>query len=63
MVKVRSMAALAPARLHGDQVMFDAPQYGVAPGQAAVAYVDNRLVAGGTIAATMPARLPHAQLA
>jgi len=53
MVKVRSMAPLAPARLVGDVVKFDAPQYGVAPGQAAVAYVGDRLVAGGTIAATM----------
>ncbi|WP_353199631.1 tRNA 2-thiouridine(34) synthase MnmA [Sandarakinorhabdus sp.] len=55
MVKVRSMAPLAPARLVGDVVQFDASQYGVAPGQAAVAYVGDRLVAGGTIAATMGA--------
>ncbi|MFZ4381341.1 MAG: tRNA 2-thiouridine(34) synthase MnmA [Sandarakinorhabdus sp.] len=55
MVKVRSMAPLAPARLVGDVVQFDAPQYGVAPGQAAVAYVGDRLVAGGTIVATFAA--------
>ncbi|WP_439546321.1 tRNA 2-thiouridine(34) synthase MnmA [Sandarakinorhabdus sp.] len=55
LVKVRSMAPLAPARLAGDVITFDAPQYGVAPGQAAVAYVGERLVAGGTIAATVAA--------
>jgi tRNA-specific 2-thiouridylase len=54
MVKVRSMAPLAAARLDGDRLLFDAPQYGVAPGQAAVAYVGDRLVAGGTIAVTFP---------
>lgn len=63
MVKVRSMAALAPARLHGDGVIFDTPQFGVAPGQAAVAYVENRLVCGGTIAKTVPAWASHPQLA
>jgi tRNA-specific 2-thiouridylase len=57
-VKVRSMAPLAPARLVGEALHFDVPQYGVAPGQAAVAYVGDRLVAGGTIAATMPALQP-----
>jgi tRNA-specific 2-thiouridylase len=55
MVKVRSMAPLAAARLDGDLMWFDEPQYGVAPGQAAVAYVGNRLVAGATMAATIPA--------
>jgi tRNA-specific 2-thiouridylase len=52
MVKVRSMAPLAPARLEGDWLVFDTPQYGVAPGQAAVAYVGNRLVLGGTMVET-----------
>lgn len=61
MVKVRSMATPAAARLHGDRLIFDAPQFGVAPGQAAVAYAGSRLVAGGTIAATMPARAPAVQ--
>jgi tRNA-specific 2-thiouridylase len=55
MVKVRSMAPLAAARLHGDLLMFDQPQFGVAPGQAAVAYAGNRLVAGATMASTIPA--------
>ena len=52
LVKVRSMAPLAAARLAGDQLWFEEPQYGVAPGQAAVAYVGNRLVAGATMAIT-----------
>ena len=56
MVKVRSMAPLAAARMQGDHLWFDEPQHGVAPGQAAVAYVGDRLVAGGTMAATVPAQ-------
>ena len=53
MVKVRSMAPLAPARFDGDFIRFAQPQFGVAPGQAAVAYVGDRLVAGGTIMETV----------
>jgi len=52
MVKLRSMAPLAAARLDGDLLTFDEPQYGVAPGQAAVAYIGDRLVAGGTMVET-----------
>ncbi|MBU6166211.1 MAG: tRNA 2-thiouridine(34) synthase MnmA [Alphaproteobacteria bacterium] len=63
MVKVRSMAPLAPARLDGDWLLFDTPQYGVAPGQAAVAYVGNRLVAGGTMVETRRAVAGPALLA
>jgi tRNA-uridine 2-sulfurtransferase len=55
LVKVRSMAPLATARLTGATVSFDEPQFGVAPGQAAVAYVGSRLVAGATIAETIRA--------
>ncbi len=51
-VKVRSMAAPAAARWQGSRIVFDVPQYGVAPGQAAVAYAGSRIVGGGTIAAT-----------
>ncbi len=61
MVKVRSMAPLAAARLDGETLWFDEPQFGVAPGQAAVAYIGDRLVAGATMAATIaaePALLP-----
>ncbi|ONF96113.1 tRNA 2-thiouridine(34) synthase MnmA [Sphingomonas jeddahensis] len=55
--KVRSMAKPVPARLHGDQLVFDAPEYGVAPGQAAVLYDGDRVLGGGWIAATEGAAL------
>ena len=51
-VKVRSLAALAPAVWDGDRLCFDQPQFGVAPGQAAVAYRGSRVLGGATIAAT-----------
>jgi tRNA-uridine 2-sulfurtransferase len=51
-IKVRSLAALAPAVWQADSIDFAAPLLGVAPGQAAVAYNDSRVVGGGTIAAT-----------
>jgi tRNA-specific 2-thiouridylase len=51
-VKVRSMAKPVPARLIGDRVVFDAPEYGVAPGQAAVLYAGERVLGGGWIAET-----------
>jgi len=50
--KVRSMARPVPARLEGDRLVFDAPEYGVAPGQAAVLYHGTRVLGGGWIAAT-----------
>ncbi|MFK3888919.1 tRNA 2-thiouridine(34) synthase MnmA [Sphingomonas sp. NPDC079357] len=53
--KVRSMAKPVPARMTGDQLVFDAPEYGVAPGQAAVLYAGDRVLGGGWIAATEPA--------
>ena len=53
--KVRSMAKPVPARLSGDQVVFDAPEYGVAPGQAAVLYAGDRVLGGGWIAETKAA--------
>src|SRR3546814_4744011 len=34
--KVRSLAKPVPARIEGDDLMFDTPEYGVAPGQAAL---------------------------
>ena len=48
-VKVRSLARPVPARFDGD-----APEYGVAPGQAAVLYAGERVLGGGWIAATEP---------
>lgn len=53
--KVRSMAKPVPARLDGDRLRFAAPEYGVAPGQAAVLYAGERVLGGGWIAATEPA--------
>jgi tRNA-uridine 2-sulfurtransferase len=48
-VKVRSTARPAPARLEGEWVRFAAPEYGVAPGQAAVLYAGTRVIGGGWI--------------
>ena len=50
--KVRSMAKPVPARMLGDRLVFDAPEYGVAPGQAAVLYDGHRVLGGGWIAET-----------
>lgn len=55
--KVRSMARPAPARLDGDTVRFTAPEYGVAPGQAAVLYQGTRVLGGGWIRETVAAEL------
>ena len=55
--KVRSMAKPVPARLHDDQLLFDAPEYGVAPGQAAVLYAGERVLGGGVITQTRSALL------
>jgi tRNA-specific 2-thiouridylase len=55
--KVRSLARPAPARLEGDRVMFETPEYGVAPGQAAVLYAGTRVLGGGWIEETTPAEL------
>lgn len=58
--KVRSMARPAPARLQDGQLMFDQPEFGVAPGQAAVLYDGERVLGGGWIAQTQSADLPAA---
>lgn len=50
--KVRSMAKPVPARMVGERLVFDAPEYGVAPGQAAVLYDGDRVLGGGWIAET-----------
>jgi tRNA-specific 2-thiouridylase len=52
--KVRSMARPAPARLLGSTLHFAEPEFGVAPGQAAVLYDGNRVLGGGWIEATEP---------
>ncbi|UIJ46010.1 tRNA 2-thiouridine(34) synthase MnmA [Sphingomonas cannabina] len=58
--KVRSLAKPVPARLVGDRVVFAAPEYGVAPGQAAVLYAGDRVLGGGWIAETERAELAAA---
>jgi tRNA-specific 2-thiouridylase len=40
----------------GDRLVFDQPEYGVAPGQAAVLYAGERVLGGGWIAETEAAR-------
>jgi tRNA-specific 2-thiouridylase len=55
-VKVRSLAAAVPAARDGDWIRFSQAEYGVAPGQAAVVYDGTRLLGGGWIAETSPAR-------
>ncbi len=55
LAKVRSMARPTPAVVDGDWLRFAAPEYGVAPGQAAVLYdpeCPSRVLGGGWIAAT-----------
>ena len=54
-VKVRSLAPAVGATREGDWVSFTKPEYGVAPGQAAVAYDGARLLGGGSIAETIGA--------
>ena len=53
-VKVRSQARPAPAWFDGERVRFAEPEYGVAPGQAAVLYDGERLLGGGWIRSTVP---------
>jgi tRNA-specific 2-thiouridylase len=59
-VKVRSLAPAVPAVRDGEWVRFGAAEYGVAPGQAAVAYAGTRMLGGGTIAVTEAASLEAA---
>ena len=60
LARVRSTREPAPARLMGGEVVFDAPEEGVAPGQACVLYDPSsvgasRVLGGGFIAATRAA--------
>jgi tRNA-specific 2-thiouridylase len=63
-VKVRSLAPPVGAVRDGDWVKFERPEFGVAPGQAAVLYEGSRLLGGGWIAETaavaLDERLPLA---
>ena len=58
--KVRSMARPTAVRLDGDIIHFDTPEFGVAPGQAAVLYQGARVIGGGWISETVPAMLEPA---
>jgi tRNA-specific 2-thiouridylase len=58
--KVRSMARPAPVRFDGESIRFDSPEYGVAPGQAAVLYDRERVLGGGWIEETVAAELEPA---
>jgi tRNA-specific 2-thiouridylase len=53
--KVRSMAKPAPVRFDGDSIHFEFPEFGVAPGQAAVLYSGERVLGGGWIEDTVSA--------
>ena len=60
--KVRSLAKPVPITLEGPlgdggtaTIRFAAPEYGVAPGQAAVLYAGERVLGGGWIEETVPA--------
>ena len=60
--KVRSLAKPVPIRLDGSlgegapvTIAFEQPEFGVAPGQAAVIYAGERVVGGGWIERTTPA--------
>ena len=57
--KVRSLAKPVPVTLEGPlgdgaavTIRFDTPEFGVAPGQAAVIYAGERVIGGGWIAST-----------
>jgi tRNA-uridine 2-sulfurtransferase len=52
LAKVRSLAKPVPARMDGEWLRFDADEYGVAPGQAAVLYDGDRVLGGGWIEET-----------
>lgn len=59
--KVRSLAKPVPITIEGPlgngtstRIHFATPEFGVAPGQAAVIYADERVIGGGWIDATTP---------
>jgi tRNA-specific 2-thiouridylase len=60
--KVRSLAKPVPVTLEGSlgggstvQLHFESPEFGVAPGQAAVIYAGERVIGGGWIESTVSA--------
>jgi len=59
-VKVRSLAPPVAAQRDGEWLRFRSPEYGVAPGQAAVLYDGSRLLGGGWIGQTEAAEIEAA---
>ena len=57
LAKVRSLSKPVPARLDGGWLRFENPEYGVAPGQAAVLYRGDRVLGGGWIEETQAVEL------
>ncbi|CAA9534764.1 MAG: tRNA-specific 2-thiouridylase MnmA [uncultured Sphingomonadaceae bacterium] len=62
-VKVRSMSRPAAARFDGESLWFEAPEYGVSPGQAAVIYDGDRVLGGGWIEGTVGVELAESAFA
>lgn len=60
MAKVRSMSRPVAAWLDGEWLRFTAPEYGVAPGQAAVLYDGERVLGGGWIEETIAVEMATA---
>ena len=58
--KVRSLAKPAPVSFDGRSIRFERPEYGIAPGQAAVIYDGDRMLGGGWIEETVAAELEPA---
>ncbi|AAV89393.2 tRNA 2-thiouridine(34) synthase MnmA [Zymomonas mobilis subsp. mobilis ZM4 = ATCC 31821] len=54
-VKIRSAAKPVSARFDGKELVFEKPEYGVSPGQAAVFYDGDQVLGGGWIKETTPA--------
>ena len=57
LVKFRSVMQPVPASIQRSndntaQIHLDTPQYGIAPGQAAVCYINDRVLGGGWITGT-----------
>jgi tRNA-uridine 2-sulfurtransferase len=60
MAKVRSLAKPVAARMEGEWLRFDAPEFGVSPGQAAVLYDGERVLGGAWIEETVGAEVAMA---
>jgi tRNA-specific 2-thiouridylase len=58
--KVRSLARPTPVQFDGESIRFAQPEFGVAPGQAAVLYSGDRVLGGGWIEETVAAELEPA---